>query len=142
MPLFPPRNVGGLGAQMEQPQAGGLGGFLGNAFGGLSRFNDQRPELLMLVGSMLRGDDPWQAIAYGQSRRKTRAAEAETKRILACLIIRGCRYGSLALAFTDALLALGASKVFRLGVDDLARTLVAEAPLGAEVDLLQAARRA
>jgi hypothetical protein len=78
MPLFPPRTTGGLGAQEEQP--GGLGGFLGGALGGLSRFNDQRPELLMMAGQLLKGEDPWPAIAYGQSRRKTKREEAETKR--------------------------------------------------------------
>jgi hypothetical protein len=75
MPLFPPRTTGGLGAQEEQP--GGLGGFLGGALGGLSRFNDQRPELLMMAGQLLKGEDPWPAIAYGQSRRKTKREDAE-----------------------------------------------------------------
>lgn len=68
--------TGGLGAQMEQP-AGGLGGFFGNALGGLSRFNDQRPELLLAAGQMLKGEDIWPAVAYGAQRRKTKREDAE-----------------------------------------------------------------
>lgn len=76
MPLFPPRMTGGLGAQMEQP-AGGLGGFFGNAFGGLSRFNENHPGFVMGLGQTVAGNDIWPAIQYSATVRKDRAARAE-----------------------------------------------------------------
>lgn len=69
---------GGLGA--PQPQTGGLGGFMGNAMGGLSRFNENHPGLLMAGGLALQGENIWPAAMYGSQVRKTKKEEADLKR--------------------------------------------------------------
>lgn len=72
---FLQRMTGGLGAQQAQQPVGGLGG--GGMFGGLSRFNERHPGLVMGAGQLIAGNDIWPAIAHGQSVRKERATKAE-----------------------------------------------------------------